>query len=278
MKPQIRKYITEDVNQVEGWFFLPDMLSFVYLDQIQEKLNVVGDLCEVGVFEAKSLALMSLFCRGDEKVVGYDLFPDDMQNRAQANIDKFGQKKCVMLEAGDTSGITLAALNERLGRGLRMLHIDAGHEYHEVYHQLIVFAPFIKEGGVVIMDDYQDREFPGIEAAVLDFCEIDRPRRFVPFFAGGNKMYLCEQQNAAIYQRMLLDCEHLKDKCRLTKVRDFNLLVGFSKLPVSSASCVQKIDGADFPKLYPMDEKRLAEQAAQFDQITYGMNLDRNKL
>lgn len=275
MRQKINAYIREGANGVQGWFFLPDMLAFDYLDQIQQKLNVIGDLCEVGVFEAKSLVLMSLFCRGDEKMVGYDLFPDDMQKRAQVNIDKFGAAKCVSLQAGDTSGITLQALNEKLGRGLRMLHIDAGHEYHEVYHQLIVFAPFIKEGGIIIMDDYQDREFPGIEAAVLDFCEIDRPRRFIPFFAGGNKMYLCELQNAAIYQRMLLQCEHLKDKCRLTRVRDFNILVGYSKLPVTSASCLEKIDGGDFPKLYPQDEKSLASEAARYDQITYGMNLKR---
>ena len=57
------------------------------------------------------------------------------------------------------------------------------------------------------MAAYQDREFPGIEAAVLDFCEIDRPRRFVPFFSGGNKMYLCEKNMASLYQNSLLKFE-----------------------------------------------------------------------
>ncbi len=54
------------------------------------------------------------------------------------------------------------------------------------------------------MDDYQDTEFPGIEATVLDFSEIDRPRRFVSFFSGGNKMYLCEKNMASLYQKSLL--------------------------------------------------------------------------
>lgn len=276
MNEQVVRYINEGSKKVNGWFFPPDMLAFVYLDQIQKKLNVEGNLCEVGVFEAKSLVLLSHFRREQEALVGYDLFPDDMQKNAENNLKTFGKPKGVTLVASDTSKITLAAIKDKLGIGLRFLHIDAGHEYHEVFHQLILFAPFIREGGIISMDDYQDREFPGIEAAVLDFCEIDRPRRFVPFFAGGNKMFLCERQNAAVYQRFLLDCEHLKDKCRLTRVKDFNILVGYSKLPVPNASCIKKINEAEFPLVYGMDEAKLAGQAARYDQITFGMDLPAN--
>ena len=71
--------------------------------------------------------------------------------------------------------------------------------------------------GIVAMDDYQDREFPGIEAAVLDFAERDRPRRFVPFLTG-NKMFLCFSPLVAVYQRNLLQPANFKDVCRLTRV------------------------------------------------------------
>ena len=89
------------------------------------------------------------------------------------------------------------------------------------------------DAGIIVMDDYQDPEFPGIEAAVLDFCEIDRPRRFIPFFSGGNKIYLCSTHMANIYQQSILSSENLKDSSRCTIVRDFAILKGFSKLPTS---------------------------------------------
>ena len=88
------------------------------------------------------------------------------------------------------------------GKVIRILHIDAGHEYHEVFHSLLSFATYVVDSGIIVMDDYQDPEFPGIEAAVLDFCEIDRPRRFIPFFSGGNKIYLCLTHMANKYQQL----------------------------------------------------------------------------
>ena len=87
--------------------------------------------------------------------------------------------------------------------------------------------------GIISMDDYQDREFPGVEAAVLDFADRDRPRRFVPFLAGGNKMYLCASQYASHLQTLLMSRQNFIDASRLTRVRDFNILIMRSKLPVT---------------------------------------------
>ncbi len=123
------------------------------------------------------------------------------------------------------------------------------------------------------MDDYQDREFPGIEAAVLDFSEIDRPRRFVPFFSGGNKMYLCEKNMASLYQKSLLKFEPVNGKSRVSRVRDFNVLVGFSKLPVSAEACYNCIQQGEFPLAYDSDLDGLSKKAGQLSQITFGSGI-----
>lgn len=272
----IAKFINTDANTMKGWFFPPDMLTFYVLNTLQTRFNVQGSLCEVGVYEGKSLVLLSLFAKDSEAVYGFDLFPDDMQANCQANINRLGNPAVVKLFAGDTSTINTQGLKDIVQQPTRMLHIDAGHEYHEVLHQLHLFAPFVKEGGIIIMDDYQDREFPGIEAAVLDFCEIDRPRRFVPFFAGGNKMFLCERQNAATYQRGMLDFEHYKDKTRLSRVKDFDILVGFSKLPVPNEAVLKQIAEHEFPLTYHWHEQQAAKEAAAFDQLTFGSGKQRN--
>jgi len=106
----------------------------------------------------------------------------------------------------------------------------------------VLFAPYVSHGGVIIFDDYQDREFPGIEAAVLDFCEIDRPRRFVPFFSGANKIYCCEPPMAAKYQKIMLSFPFISSQARYVKVKDFWILIGFSKLPVDPSVILSKID------------------------------------
>ena len=269
-------FINTDSAQVKGWFYPADMLSFYFLDLIQKQVAVTGSLCEVGVYEGKSLVLLSLMQREGERLLGFDLFPDDSLPNTRENLGRYGSTRAVELHAGDTSGLSLQGLRGLMPEGLRLLHIDAGHEYHEVLHQLTLFAPFVRNGGVIIMDDYQDREFPGIEAAVLDFCERDRPRRFVPFFAGANKMYLCERHWAGVYQRFLLGMEAIRDKSRITRVRDFTVLVGFSKLPVPAQACLAAIDGLEFPLPYDTDEQALASHAARFDQFTFGAGKPRS--
>jgi hypothetical protein len=266
---QFRRFLNEDSPKIEGWFSRPDMLTFQLLDAVQRALGRRGHLCEVGVWHGKSLVLLSHFAEANERCFGFDLFPDDIRDRAWANIQAYGRQDAVELVTGDTSGLSSPDLEARLGGGIRFLHIDAGHEYHEVLHQLLLFAPFVAPGGCIAMDDYQDREFPGIEAATLDFAEIDRPRRFVPFFAGGNKMYLCEPAWAPEYQRRMLSIEPIASTSRVSRVRDFTVLVGFSKLPTGRAACLAEIERAAFPLRYEVDEQSLSGRAERFSQLRF---------
>ena len=57
------------------------------------------------------------------------------------------------LKAIDTSKITLESLKKEMSNPCRFLHIDAGHVYHEVLHQHLLFCPLVATGGCLIMDD-----------------------------------------------------------------------------------------------------------------------------
>jgi hypothetical protein len=265
----IQKFIDGRHNELEGWFFGPDQLAFFELCALQERLQITGDLCEVGVFKGKSLVLLSLLKRDTEKLLGFDLFDEDHLEVTQQSLKAFNAEENVALHKGLTSDISLEILDEKIKNPLRFLHIDAGHEYHEVLEQLAIFPPYLSDHAIIAMDDYQDREFPGIEAAVLDFAEQDRPRRFVPFFAGGNKMFLCNASNSALFQKSLLTAPNFKDKCRLTRVRDFNILIMRSKLPVSSENILTQLTATTFPRRHTGGVS-LNEQSALFSQLTFG--------
>lgn len=265
----IQEFIDGRHSELEGWFFGPDQLAFYELCALQERLQIAGDLGEVGVFKGKSLVLLSLLKRDAERLLGFDLFMEDHLEATQSALSAFNAEKNVELFKGLTSEISLEKLDETIRSPLRFLHIDAGHEYHEVLEQLAIFTPYLGDQAIIAMDDYQDREFPGIEAAVLDFAEQDRPRRFVPFFAGGNKMFLCNVTMAPMFQSSLLIAPNFKDKCRLTRVRDFNILIMRSKLPVSSDEISAQLEAAAFPR-HNLDGVSLNEQSALFSQRTFG--------
>lgn len=263
---RVRRFISDDHKKIDGWFFGLDQLAFFELFHLQDQLGINGDACEVGVFRGKSLAMLSLLKSPSENLTGFDLFMDDHEESTLENIDRFGEQSNLRLVKGWTSDIDEEELKRILPRPLRFLHIDAGHEYHEVLEQLNLFAPYVGDHGIIAMDDYQDREFPGIEAAVLDYSEKDRPRRFVPFLAGGNKMYLCASFIASQYQKILLKRKNFLDSCRITRLRDFNILIMKSKLPIASTKLDALIADYDHPKL--SDGKlTLREKASRYAQL-----------
>jgi hypothetical protein len=263
---RIKKFIDTDATKIEGWFFHPDIFTFTNIFDIQDKMGVTGDIVEVGVYHAKSLALLSLLKKSEQTLFGFDYFPDDMQQIAENNLEKFGDTNSVRFLKGFTSELDQTYLDDLFPKPISFLHIDAGHEYFEVLEQLQIFSPYLCDRAIIAMDDYQDREFPGVGAAVLDFCEIDRPRRFVPFFAGANKMYLCAPSFAPAYQLAMLESKMWNLSWRLTQVKDYQILIPFSKVPMTPDDIKQRILNKFHPR---RDIDVSAKLSSIYSQLNY---------
>lgn len=265
----ITNFINEGSASVPGWFHNRDMALFFYLTKLQGKVaKVEGDICEVGVYAGKSLILLGMMSNPKEKLVAMDLFLEDFLEQTQANMKQF----CPSVEnveyvKCETSELSVDGVQKHFPRPLRFLHIDAGHEYHEVLHSLVVLAPYVANGGIIVMDDYHDREFPGIEAATLDFCAITSPRQFVPFVVGHNKIYLTTPRHAHLYMKALLKQPRFADKCRPSRIRDHQLLVPYSKRPLPNEQILKLLSADEVPYRYDIDEQTLAEKAINYAQF-----------
>tara|TARA_B100001057_G_scaffold484312_1_gene562250 strand:+ start:597 stop:1418 length:822 start_codon:yes stop_codon:yes gene_type:complete len=266
---KLQSFLQSNHESVEGWFFPLDQYVFLELFLMHASMGVQGDVCEIGVYQGKSLILLSILKGEHERLLGFDLFAGEDEELTQANLDKYGVNSDVTLVKGLTSELTTRSLDELVSQPVRFLHVDAGHEYHEVLEQLEMFSPYLTDAGIIAMDDYQDREFPGIEAATLDFALKDRPRRFVPFLASGNKMFLCAPALTAPFQKFLINRQNFRDSCRLTRVRDFDVLILKSKLPVESEAIERQIDRRYFPRRLA-DHSDGASRASIYSQLEFG--------
>jgi cephalosporin hydroxylase len=120
----------------------------------------------VGVWQGKSLVLLSLLKVQGETVFGFDLFTGELKAATENNLAQYGDPSNVQLHEVDANQFGFDQLRSLINKPLRFLHIDAGHEYHEVLHQLKLYTPFLGDDAVIAMDDTEDREFPGVSAAV----------------------------------------------------------------------------------------------------------------
>ena len=267
----LENYLNQGLQEVEGWFFPGDVALFQILASIQQHNLIKGDLCELGVYKGKSLILLNCLRSSDQHLFAFDLFPFDTLEETKKNLVKWsGPEKVGSVDyvIGKSTEHTSSSLRKHFKNRLRFLHIDAGHEYHEVLQSLYAFAPHLSDVGVIAMDDYQDREFPGIESAVHAFSRSKEPRRFVPFLSGSNKIYLCLDKMANFYQKQLLNQPHLKDRCRVSFIDNFFVLVAFSKLPLSNEKIISILDGEGGEFSYPVDENFLKTKADNYGQFS----------
>ena len=265
----ITSFINGGANEIEGWFYPHDMVIFYLLDAMQKQLDVRGNIAEVGVYKGKSLALLGMLARDEEQLYAFDAYPEDYLQKTRDVVQQFCPWPLNLhYITGDTAAYTTAQLQDTLSGRLRLLHIDAGHEYHEVLHSLYLIAPFVSDDGIIIMDDYHDREFPGVAAAALDFCLHATPRQFAPFLIGGNKIYLCTPGNSTRYHKSILSQNTFVDAMRLSRIRDHLVLVTASKLPMKSAMINQLIDNDVRDFSLQVDIERLARIATRNAQNT----------
>lgn len=233
---QLNAYINRDHATVKGWLSQQDMVMMACAGVAQIQLGVRGHIGEIGVYNGKSLLLLSYLLRADESAYGFDLFEAEDQQETRANLARLAPPTArVLLTKANTLDLSRGRLDDVFpGRGsLRFLHVDGGHEYFEVLHDLMLFAPYLRDDAILLLDDYHDREYPGVNLAIEHFCALEHPNRaYAPFMEGANKLFLCRKPWIQPYHRALLRMPALNASLRITEGPGHGVLIPFSRYPM----------------------------------------------
>ena len=233
------EYIDGPMNSIGGWLFVEDAQAMIAVDGIQKAMGLTGSLFEIGVYRGKSLALLALLARPTEKVMGLDLFTlgrSSMDASTEAvSMATDGKLDNLILMADDSQTVPLKTFDV-LG-GCRMVHIDGGHSYREVWNDMLRFAPMVKIDGVVIMDDYHQRDDPGVAAAVWAYS---RGTSMHPFLSSRNKMFLAYETSAPLFIRRLITSE-CHDDARLDIINNRPLLTTKTGKPMANQECLSQL-------------------------------------
>lgn len=188
-------------KEVEGWFYPKDIIIiYGILNELQKP---IGDICEIGVAYGKSAIMISQF-KGDSKFYLYDIFSEEAKDIAERNIRKFGDANNLEWRLQDTTSIKIDDLN--FNNNLRFLHIDGCHEHSAVLNDLMLFNHKMKDNGIIVLDDFQDQEYPGVNSAAFEFSLSNANYKNWRIFAiGDNKAYMCQKKYAESYQKALID-------------------------------------------------------------------------
>lgn len=225
-----KQYLTFYKNVVDknvaGYFYPVDIVMMhIVLKYCQE--NIKGDICEIGIAEGKSAISFSNFKEETDNLYLYDIFSEENVKTVEKNLKTFGRYDNLEIRLQDTTKLTSEDI--QFANKLRVLHIDGCHEYEAVMSDLKVFSPFVHDDGIIMLDDYNDYEFPGVNAAAIEFClSKDNHRNWRVFAIGDNKAYMCLKDKQEFYQTKII--EYVWDRYNVNPNRPFDIKMGLRQL------------------------------------------------
>jgi hypothetical protein len=117
-------------QEVQGWFYDHDLITFWLIDFIQKEAGWHGDLCELGVYQGKSAIALGTMARTGERLFCFDTFHEIAQQAVKANIQRFCPDLTDRLICVQQNLMTLqASPPEVRSNSLRFLHLDAVHDH-----------------------------------------------------------------------------------------------------------------------------------------------------
>lgn len=172
--------MTHFFKKIQGWFSFPNLYKKLVNDLPQGATFV-----EVGVWKGKSLAFFIVECINqgkninvfavdtwlgcevlskDKDVINGTVFDIFVANLAPVS-DLF---KIIRKTSVDAS---LDFDNESIDA----IFIDAGHSYESVSADIKAWYPKLKSGGFFSGHDYNNQQFKGVNKAVNEFIEENKP-------------------------------------------------------------------------------------------------------
>jgi cephalosporin hydroxylase len=147
--------------------------------------HIIYDICnsinndniiylEIGAFAGGSASLISTHPKV-KKVISIDLGNPINKSIPIKNVSKFKHNKCVYeyIQGDSTNQETINTLKNIISE-VDILFIDGNHSYNWVIKDFNNYKDFVKNGGYIIFDDYQDNiHSPDVKIAVNNYNTID---------------------------------------------------------------------------------------------------------
>lgn len=208
---RLNAYLKHGHELVKGWLFPGALRATVLLSDEQRRSSLSGGVAEIGVHHGKLFILLYLLSSEDETAVAIDLFSRQDLNvdrsgagdleRFKRNLQRHADTSRLVIHEGDSTQLTATSF---LGLGrvpFRLISIDGGHTAEITAHDLATAEGALGQGGIIILDDCFNEEWPGVSEGVHRY--FSEPRAIVPFGIGANKTFFCHRAFAEKYGGVL---------------------------------------------------------------------------
>lgn len=211
MHPEKARRLFEKAHEIHGWFSPEAGMLFAWIDEIQKRNGIRGDIFEIGCHHGRSTVLLGgMVDRPDEKLGVCDLFgaqEENVSDSGRGDHRQFMRNLDPLLRDGLEMEVfrenSRSLTPDRIGTGHRFFHIDGGHDAAEALSDLELAARSTVEGGVIALDDPFRAEWPGVTEALVRF--LDAREGLHAVLVGFNKIFLVSPSHLDLYRDAFRD-------------------------------------------------------------------------
>jgi GT2 family glycosyltransferase/glycosyltransferase involved in cell wall biosynthesis/SAM-dependent methyltransferase len=257
-------------NQVQGWVLDGALSTISMLAHFQNVHGLSGSVCEIGVHHGRLLIALSTMVDSQSLVIAIDCFENqdaNIDNSGKGDRFEFiknfnqwiGNEKQLRILASDSLLLTpseILSLSE--GKHIRLFSIDGGHTTNHVINDLGLAESTLSEGGIVIVNDFLNPDWPGVIEGVMTYFKSNGVSQdLVPFCYGDNKLYLCRKEYyKTFFNYVFVHISPLATKFKVVELFDYQVLhIKMSVLVNSSFENIKMNQQHTFPRTIEVPER-----------------------
>ena len=213
----LNNYLTNQIQNVEGWCF-PHLWQLIQpIDQWQRSINLQKPIAEIGVYHGKFFIGLALTKNSHGKHHAFDVF--DMQEfnldgAGNGNLSIFKSNLAKFKLGGDATQIvrsdSMAISQAELikykeeSKGFSMFSIDGCHLPEHTINDFKIAIELTCTEGIIFIDDYTNVDWPGVAEGIAKFYFNEYPK-FVPLAVICNKLIVCHISYHAILIKIITE-------------------------------------------------------------------------
>ncbi len=223
----LKKYISSGYRKVDGWLSAIAIKSTAELGALQKRLGVRGAVSEIGVHHGRLFILLHLLTDAPEKSVAWDLFESQYENAdgsghgdrrlLQTNLVKHGcDLSRIKINTVNSLTLTASRITAECESKVRIFSVDGGHSAESTYNDLNVATNSLCEGGVILLDDFFNADWPGVAEGACRYLHHCQRSLFPVAIVGNKFIFTNTKAMAKIYASALYD-RNYGFSCRIKK-------------------------------------------------------------
>lgn len=210
-------------SEIKGWVDPGVFFAIKLLDVFQKQNMIHGSICEIGVHHGRFFIPLCLLRNPGETAIAVDVFDNQKQNVDQSgfgdintftkNLALYTNNELIKIVKADSMILKFGdILKHTDGEMIRLFSVDGSHTAEHTVNDLLLAQETITSGGVIFIDDFFNKNWPGVMEGINKFFVLNANRKVAPVAYGNNKLYLTTLSHLEDYYTMFNQATTYKKK------------------------------------------------------------------